>query len=633
MTTQPRARALVTGLVVSLGLVTAAAVPVAAQKTEPTGADDLIAAAATQQAFYDALVSKGVPREVAALVTVDTQIVLDRPNHVQFVQTMIGGIRREVDIRLTPGPPKGGLRVPIMLDDGGVMLGERVTTKDTDNGYETSGTVYLPDATASDASLEPRQQNRKTPWWLDLLGIGTANAQAGVGGVVMSYGDSFVGAVGNAVGVSGMTIDSVVDVARNVSADPTVQAVRTAGDVASNIASAMETAAEGPKTLAQTRLDTAGNVLKALKYGYKVYSIVDQDAARRKRLQALDDCADNPTERTAIRAMTEDANYRRATTDVIADARRNLNVNTALRVLVATANAAAGEALKRSSPYGSTMAKGVSYLGKVEDRMLQHVADEYIMKDAGKGVVPCKPECGPVYQPAPPPEQLASYPPSEMTCSEPQPEALVCSAAPPSSSANLTPGPAPPATPPPGATCGVLTHAEFTYTYESVSSGCSPLGCGSQTEERHYAGSADLHPDRSAGYQGRGPGFYSEAKASDSTNRTACSWVKSDSLTEGPADLIVNAYFSIDNNVTGGIDTSAVSDDTSVVEILTEGKGLHQQQHSSDACDPPQSSRVDGQTVGFDCHFYGIDLDRPGFYRTYKDGDPQSGVCTLTLSR
>jgi hypothetical protein len=105
------------------------------------------------------------------------------------------------------------------------------------------------------------------------------------------------------------------------------------------------------------------------------------------------------------------------------------------------------------------------------------------------------------------------------------------------------------------------------------------------------------------------------------------SWVRN---TNGSIDLVVTARFSIATGDLGGLDTGEMNSDTSVVEILLEGEAPYDETQKE--CD--KSSNDSGMlSIGPDCHFYGVDLYRPGFYKVYKDGDPASGVCTLNLSR
>jgi hypothetical protein len=596
--------------------------------------NEKLTAADTQRLMYDELVRRGVARELAALATVDTQVVRNEPDHIQFVQTMIGGIRREVDIRLTPGPPRDARRVPLTLNDGSMALAERVAMKRTVNGFSTSGTVYLPNATPSAALLEHWQRQHESPWLPELFGIGTANAQGDVVGMAISYGDSFAGAVGNAVGVQNLTVQGVVDIAKQVSSDPTVEVAKTIGKLADDITEVVEPAVEGPKTLWQSRAETAGDVGKVLSYGYEVYGKINKDAERRNYLKSLRDCANNPTKPTAIKAQKEDPNYRRATTDVIDDGERNLSLNTGLGVFTTTVNTAASEWLKRASPAGAAIAKVVDSLNELEQKLLDHVADEYIMKDVAKGVVPC--DCGPVYRPTPPSEEQASYTQAEWSGSS-SPDGLVCEAAAVSSNPaqNFTPGPTP--APPSNAadtTCGMLTHASFAYRLDKSSGGCMAEGCQYDREQLQVAGSVPLTVNGTKGYLGSGSGRYSASHSYKVKSSIPCGSSESRGTVEGKVDLTVNAFASIDNSVTGGLDTSTMPRDTSVVEVLFEGQNLHQDNHLTNGCDKSESWGDDEYDLGpTGCYFYGVELHRAGFYAVYLDNDPPSGICTLTLNK
>jgi hypothetical protein len=583
-------------------------------------------AAEIQVMFYEGLIERGVPAALAALLTADTQILSEDDNHIRFVQTMIGEGKREVEIAFRAAEPGTAERVAMTLDDGSLVLAESIDVTGPADRYKTNIAVFIPAESVPPELQKQPDLGQDRSGWLDWIGIRHALAQAPGSGLTATFSDTFSSSAPTSTSGSGM--QSLVQAAEKAISDQTSEFVKTAQDVAS----AIKPKVEGPKTLLQHRLDLVKAGAKVLEHGGKVYKSLKEDDAMRQRLRALKDCAENPTEPTARDARKNDPNYRRATTEAIEDAERNLKLNTTIRIVASTGNAIASVLL------GSTKSKPVSLLGKIEDKMLQHVAEEYIMKDAGKGVVPCKPDCGPVYSPAPPTEQEASYPPAEMSCEQPQPEQLACAAAPAStssgsSSAGYTPGPSRPATPPPAETCGVLTQAQFTYTYSLVNSGCSLLGCSTETEERFYTGSAALRPNGTAGYQGRGTGDYREVRHMEATGPVPCSWSRSSGQTVGSADLVVNAYFSINNSGTGGYETSEMPEDTSVVEFITEGEGLYDEEHSSSACDPPSSRDGNTGAVGFDCHFYGVDLYRPGFYQTHKDGQPQSGICTLSLLR
>ena len=89
--------------------------------------------------------------------------------------------------------------------------------------------------------------------------------------------------------------------------------------------------------------------------------------------------------------------------------------------------------------------------------------------------------------------------------------------------------------------------------------------------------------------------------------------------------------YSINNNVTGGLDTGSMPETTAVAEILLNSDTLHDEEHRFVSCEPATADSIDTQALGMDCHFYYVDLYRGGTYTVYKDNDPQSGTCTLTL--
>lgn len=70
------------------------------------------------------------------------------------------------------------------------------------------------------------------------------------------------------------------------------------------------------------------------------------------------------------------------------------------------------------------------------------------------------------------------------------------------------------------------------------------------------------------------------------------------------------------------------------VEILA-GHAMKLEEHSG-GCGGVQShsgQSQPGDEAVISCTFHGLDLTQAGFYKTYKDDDPESGVCTLTLTR
>jgi len=109
----------------------------------------------------------------------------------------------------------------------------------------------------------------------------------------------------------------------------------------------------------------AGNAAAAAGYALRMADI-DADSRRwQERLRALRDCAENPTNAVARRAMREDPNYRRATLDRIEAAELEQTFTTNARRFAATTNAGAGAVF---SLLGSA---GTGLIGEVEDSLLE----------------------------------------------------------------------------------------------------------------------------------------------------------------------------------------------------------------------------------------------------------------------
>jgi hypothetical protein len=187
--------------------------------------------------------------------------------------------------------------------------------------------------------------------------------------------------------------------------------------------------------------------------------------------------------------------------------------------------------------------------------------------------------------------------------------------------------PANPATPP----APRQIAASFGYSYTYQDQGCSGGVCGGTTQTRLFDGSVTLLPIED-GYSGTGFGNYTEEfESRESIPGPSCSQgVTTHATTSGRAALEINVQFSIDNDVVGGIDTSALDRDTSVVEVIVSGENLTYTRESQ-SCGVADNEGHNEASVGFDCHFYGVDLETGGYYSTDKDGDEASGKCTLNI--
>jgi hypothetical protein len=567
-------------------------------------------AADSNNAIYKQLVAGGVNRDVAAAMTASTEIIAQDDQQLHYRQTMPGGGKRDVNVTLTPMPTPKGPAVPIALDDGTVFLVQDVNVAPRSDGYAVRFNYFIPAKSLTSEMAEAFGLSRPRRWTLgDLLGIQTVLAAGQSSGVSVGFSDTS----------SGLNTQSLAKEVGKVADSATYEFLKTTKDV-------VEIVQKNQGAPTSQSVDVTKNVGKVLDHAGKMYKIAKEHWTMEDKLRALRDCHNNPTNRLAREAMTNDPKAHEAVNKDLDARKLDLQMNSTIRVAATTMNGGASVLLGKVS--GPLASKAVSLLDKIEDQIMQHLAEEYTMKGAGKGVVPC--DCDPVDTPLPPTDEVASYPPASMSC-EPKPEALVCQAAPPSPSApSHTPGPPPRLKS--ADVCGVLTHAQFTYTKSEHDAGCSPMGCGSREETIFYTGSAVLKPVQ-GGYKGDGPGAYRltgwrEARA----NVPGCNTESAIWWLDGKVSLEVNAQFSINNSVTGGIDTSAMPANTTVVEIITHGEGLHDEQHTY-TCDGHKVAAIDTQGVGFDCHFYGVDLYRPGFYKTYKDRETKSGVCTLVLSR
>jgi hypothetical protein len=566
-------------------------------------------------ADYDALVKRGVPVVIATLMGATTEIVSRDDRQIHFVQSFPGGAKRDVILTVTPAENRG-IKRPLQLPGGDVILAERTSIRVTKNGYAATMTYFIPASALGDKT-------------------GNDDSDGKTGGpFVAAEGQPAMGAsvtlsdVGTSASGSPSLVTQVSEFLNTRTGSNLVTAGTAINDVI-DLVTAPEVNPGAPTTLGGKLKSGAGNLVTIGKQGFNVWSIGKKHWTMKDRLRALRKCAENPTSPTAKRAQREDPRYREATTDVIDRAERDLDINSGLEVVATTANGVMSALLSSPGvPLGSQLSKAVGIIDDVEQKILNDVAEAYIMRDAGKGVVNC--DCDPVFEPAPPTEEMASYPPAELSCN-PSPEELVCRAAPAPASSSQPAAPTPPRQP--VAACVPPTQADFTWRKTTVTSGCSAISCGFRSEEAFYAGSAALRarPD-GKGYEGNGTGRYGEATHEEGELRlpVPCRTSVRDQTSSGPGALKVNAMFSINNTVTGGLDTGGMPENTTVVEILTHGNGLHDEEHKRD-CDGEKSESIDNQVMGFDCHFYGVPLDRPGVYFTYKDRDAHSGVCMLIL--
>jgi hypothetical protein len=557
-------------------------------------------------------------------MTIHTEIVALDEGQLRLVQTTLSGGRRELVVTVK-APADSKELVPMVLDDGRVIRASGLTLTGEPGGYRLeTGFIATTGPAGPKFGLVPR------PSTLDiltgLLGVGALEAQVTLPELAVAAIDSFSAPVQSSGSPQASGPQSFAEAAAEALTSPTSDLV----EVASEVRDALQGSATQSGTLGRIA-DGAKSAAGVIKHAAGTFKTYQDYKAREAMLAEAYDCAENPTEPTAIDAMRNDPNYHRATTERIKSARNELKLHYGAKIFSSTVNQLASTLLDaQNTPAGKAWSKVVGIIDKAEDAMLNHVEEEYILKDATKGVVPCRNTCEAGYHPAPPPAVLASYPPASMSCGNPAPEQLVCSAGPP---APVSSSPPPPPTPPPTSlTCGLLTSAVFTYTFSESSSGCVSIECSSSSRDVHYQGSAALKPAGSKGYDGQGSGSYIELQTWETSAPSipACTRSSSVTRTAGAGELRVTARFTVASPDVGGIDTGGMSADTTVVEIMLGGEvPMDVTQESCEGTTSFSSTN----SLGMDCHFYGIDLYRTGFYKVYKNGEPGAGECTLSLSR
>lgn len=346
--------------------------------------------------------------------------------------------------------------------------------------------------------------------------------------------------------------------------------------------------------------------------------IEDQRQAFKERLAALRRCHQNPTNPLTQKAKEED----RATYDKIEQALDVVDVEveavSGVRLGASGVNAALGSEL---GPVGAAMTGALS---EVEDELLEQGLEDSIAS-LEKCVVKC---CGEKAAPSAVPSNETNFTPG-------------VAAAPPT----FTPGPRRPSQPP-SAACKPPSHADVTYRHHSESSGCTALGaatiCGVRSTDTMYAGGADLravvttNPDGSTDFEGyEGEGRVNILIADDEKTSGLGSCPSGEStyvVTTGGAKLNVRAHPTIDNLITGGVDTGGMDRNTSVVEVFLDNDPVHVET-TAQSCGEDRSSSGQNVSGTYSCHFYGVDLTTAGTYKQDKSepGNGATGSCILTI--
>jgi hypothetical protein len=169
------------------------------------------------------------------------------------------------------------------------------------------------------------------------------------------------------------------------------------------------------------------------------------------------------------------------------------------------------------------------------------------------------------------------------------------------------------------------------YNYYYHHSGCPvPYPCETQIKSVSFTGSTKLTPVN-GGYRGNGTGIFTSSDDIKVDPYLHCPAGDSHHMaTNGEADVKINYMFSIDNNVTGGPDTSMYNSSYGVVEFIIEDNDLHTELHHEICGETTESFSHDDGHAGYDCHFYSMNFEDGGSF-TAPDHDDPLGTCYVTI--
>lgn len=171
----------------------------------------------------------------------------------------------------------------------------------------------------------------------------------------------------------------------------------------------------------------------------------------------------------------------------------------------------------------------------------------------------------------------------------------------------------------------------ITYTYNYENRGCAdPYPCETTTISTSFSASANITPVE-GGYEGTGSGSYEDIYDRVVDPYSQCPDDSFHTTTFGNADMVVHYQFSIDNDVTGGIDDSMYNSSWGIVEVLVEDYDLHTD-HTSRICGETQSYSHDDGAVGFGCFFHSLDFTTGGTWtQIIGVTDDSTAKCVLNI--
>jgi len=587
-------RSLIASFVMCGSLISSSAPPLAAGPTQEARVTTAEGADPT------ALAGLGFSAGAAALLAPSTKIITSDEQQIHFVQTYPGGATRDVVMKVRPSQPDRR-KLPMEIETGDVVLAESTDIKSKSDGYVATFNYFIPAAALGPTTAETPPASEPSPGGGPSDTAIERRIQAPAGGLSFTLSEAVSGGSGMVTAVTGL-LNSNVGIAG------------LAGLNVYQLTQSPQVNGAAPTTTLGRIGNGASAAFTIGKQGASIYGMQQKFATMRDQLRAMKKCAENPTNPLAKNAQQTDPNYRKSTSDVLDTAERDLTFNTTIKMVASTGNGVASALLSSPGvPLGKQLTKAVSILDQVEQKMLDDVAEKYIMPDAGKGVVPCEPDCAPVYQPPAPTAAVASFPAASLSC-EPRPEELICSAGPAKSSQ--------PARPPSpnrqGPVCTTLTSATFIWKQSHAVRECVPgVGCTLGNNDAYFAGIVSLQPT-GEGYVGTGPGTYGEVHDNQGElflpGMGACNWTRTQSATHGSGALSITL-----RTRNGG-----------EADIRADSKTLHDEQNTTAACTAPNSWSIEDQVLGLGCQIQHVDLHRAGTYVTVRDRET-NGTCTLIV--
>lgn len=169
------------------------------------------------------------------------------------------------------------------------------------------------------------------------------------------------------------------------------------------------------------------------------------------------------------------------------------------------------------------------------------------------------------------------------------------------------------------------------FVHTEGESGCFQSLCTEWQRTANVASTATLMlVGNQSGYEGTSQAtFTSTYNATEKGPDPQCPTTTSTETVNGALTMEAKAYFSTDNDQTGGLAVGRRK--RSVLEMRTT-TGSMKGTASRNECGKVTNTATLYEENQFDCHFYDVDLKAGGTYTVFKDRNAKSGTCTATIT-